>query len=74
MEITKEIWGKTPCGKDILKYRMTNSSGAYVELSEIGAGIVTLHGTVLTDVPEQVKVLLHVTLPVNCSTVCPWHS
>ena len=41
MEITKEIWGKTPCGKDILKYRMTNSSGAYVELSEIGAGIVS---------------------------------
>lgn len=42
MEITKEIWGKSPCGKDICRYRITNSSGAYVELSEIGAGIVSV--------------------------------
>lgn len=42
MKIEKELWGKSPCGKDIFKYRMTNSSGAYVELSDIGASIVAV--------------------------------
>ena len=42
MELTKEIWGRTPCGKEIYLYTMTNSKGAYVQLSSIGAGIVSI--------------------------------
>ena len=42
MKIDKELWGKTPCGKEIYKYRITNASGAYVELSGIGAGVVAV--------------------------------
>ncbi len=42
MKIEKELWGKSPCGKEIFKYRMANSSGAYVELSSVGAGIVSV--------------------------------
>lgn len=42
MELTKELWGKTPCGKEIYLYTMTNSKGAYVQLSSIGAGIVSI--------------------------------
>ena len=42
MKIEKELWGKSPCGKEIFKYRLTNDAGAYVELSSIGAGIVTV--------------------------------
>ena len=41
MTITKELWGKTQCGKDIFLYTMKNESGAYVQLSNIGAGIVS---------------------------------
>ena len=42
MKIEKKVWGKAPCGKAIHKYTLTNSSGAYVELSETGAGIVAV--------------------------------
>ena len=42
MDIKKELWGRTPDGKEIYKYRMTNASGAYVELSSVGAGIVAI--------------------------------
>lgn len=42
MEIKKELWGKSPCGKDIHRYTVVNSSGAYVQLSEIGAGITAI--------------------------------
>jgi len=42
MELTKELWGRTPCGKEIYLYTMTNSKGAYVQLSSIGAGIVSI--------------------------------
>ncbi len=38
--INKELWGKTPCGKEIWKYRLTNASGAWVEVASVGAGIV----------------------------------
>ncbi len=38
--ITKELWGKSPDGKEIWKYRMTNASGAWAEVSSVGAGIV----------------------------------
>ena len=40
MNIEKELWGKSPCGKDIYRYTLKNSSGAYVQLSSVGAGIV----------------------------------
>lgn len=42
MKITKELWGTSPCGKEILLYTITNESGAFVRLSSIGAGIVSI--------------------------------
>ncbi len=42
MEITKEFWGKTPDGKEIFRYTMKNASGAYVQLSSLGAGITAI--------------------------------
>lgn len=42
MEINKELWGKSSCGKEIYRYKMTNSTGAYVQLSSVGAGIVAI--------------------------------
>lgn len=42
MDIKKEFWGKTPSGKKISKYTLTNSKGAYVVLTDIGAGIVSV--------------------------------
>lgn len=42
MEIVKELWGKTGCGKEIFRYTLTNSKGASVQLSNIGAGIVSV--------------------------------
>jgi len=40
--IQQEIWGKTPCGKDIVLYTIINESGACVKLSSVGAGIVSI--------------------------------
>jgi aldose 1-epimerase len=42
MTITKELWATLPCGKEIFLYTLTNGSGAYVKLSNIGAGIVSV--------------------------------
>lgn len=42
MKITTTEWGKTPDGKTIRKYTLTNSHGNVVELSDIGAGIVSI--------------------------------
>ncbi|MBQ0143577.1 MAG: galactose mutarotase [Bacteroidales bacterium] len=42
MKITKELWGTSPCGKEILLYTITNESGAFVRLSSVGAGIVSI--------------------------------
>ena len=42
MEITRELWGKTACGKDINIYTLTNAKGAVVKLSDIGAAIVSV--------------------------------
>ena len=42
MEVKKELWGKTPSGKDINLYTLTNAKGAYVKLSEVGAAIVSV--------------------------------
>ena len=56
MEIKKEIWGKTPSGNEINRYTLTNSKGAYVQLSEVGAGIVSVV------VPDRNGVLADVAL------------
>lgn len=41
--VKSSIWGKCPVsGKEILLYRITNAHGAYVELSSVGAGIVSV--------------------------------
>jgi len=42
MKITKELWGKGPDGKEIFLYTMENESGAFVRLSSVGAGIVSI--------------------------------
>ena len=42
MKIEKEIWGQSPCGKDIVLYTVTNESGAYVKLASIGAAVVSV--------------------------------
>ena len=42
MTITKELWGTSSCGKEIFLYTLINGSGAYVKLSNIGAGIVSI--------------------------------
>lgn len=56
MEIKKEVWGKSPCGKDILLYTLVNSKGASVKLSSLGAGIVAV------DVPDRDGKLADVTI------------
>ncbi len=42
MNIEVKKWGKTPDGKDIKLYTMTNSHGIQVQLCDIGAGIVSI--------------------------------
>ena len=42
MKITKELWGNTSCGKEIFLYKIENESGAYVQLSSVGAGVVSV--------------------------------
>lgn len=42
MIISKTFWGTTPDGEKIYRYRITNKSGAYVELSNLGAAITAL--------------------------------
>ena len=42
MKLTKELWGTSPCGKEIYLYTIENAKGAYVKLSSIGAGIVSV--------------------------------
>ena len=43
MKIESKVWGKTPEGKEIVLYTMTNASGASVSLSSVGAGIVSVN-------------------------------
>ncbi|MBR1872630.1 MAG: galactose mutarotase [Bacteroidales bacterium] len=40
--ITKTLWDTAEGGKEIFKYRITNKKGFYVELSSLGAGIVSI--------------------------------
>ena len=42
MQTTKELWGKTSCGKEIYLYSLKNESGASVQLSSVGAGVVSV--------------------------------
>ena len=42
MTITKQLWATSPCGKEIFLYTLKNESGAYVQLSNIGAGVVSI--------------------------------
>ena len=42
MTINKELWGTSPCGKEVFLYTLTNSKGAYVQLSDVGAAIVSI--------------------------------
>ncbi|MBO4634162.1 MAG: galactose mutarotase [Bacteroidales bacterium] len=42
MEIKKEIWGTTPEGKEIIRYTLTNASGASVQLCNMGAAITSI--------------------------------
>jgi aldose 1-epimerase len=42
MKIKQETWGTSPDGKEIILYTITNASGAFVRLSSIGAGIVSI--------------------------------
>ena len=42
MEVKKELWGKSACGKEIYLYSLINSKGAYVKLGSIGASIVSV--------------------------------
>ncbi len=43
MNIEKSLWGKTGDGKEIYRFRLANSSGASVILSNIGAAIVSAY-------------------------------
>ncbi|MGN1212125.1 MAG: aldose epimerase family protein [Candidatus Cryptobacteroides sp.] len=43
MTIEKKKWGNTSCGKEIYLYTMTNESGASVQVSSLGAGIVSVN-------------------------------
>lgn len=43
MKIESRIWGKTPDGKEIVLYTITNESCASVSLSSVGAGIVSVN-------------------------------
>ena len=42
MDIKQEFWGTAPDGKDIIRYTMTNSKGASVQLGSVGAAIVSI--------------------------------
>ena len=42
MDIKQEFWRKAPDGKDIIRYTMTNSKGASVQLGSVGAAIVSI--------------------------------
>lgn len=47
MEIEQNVWGFTPEGEAVILYKMINSHGAYVQLTNIGAAIVGI------GVPDQ---------------------
>lgn len=42
MNIEQQIWGMTDEGRPVILYTMTNSSGAYVKVTNLGAAIVAI--------------------------------
>lgn len=56
MDIKKELWGTTHDGKEIFRFTLTNQSGAYVQLSNLGAAITAVA------VPDKDGVLSDVVL------------
>ena len=42
MKLTKELWGKTPDGKEIFKWTLMNEGGAFVVLTNVGAAVVSI--------------------------------
>ena len=54
MKLTKELWGTSPCGKDILLYTIENEKGAYVKLTNIG-GFDTIDRFVTYKIEEYRK-------------------
>ena len=48
MAINRKLWGRTPDGKAIYKYTLTNASGASAVVSNLGAAIVAVN------VPDRV--------------------
>ena len=73
MEITKELWGKSACGKEIFLYTLKNASGAYVQLSSVGAGVVSVvvpdKDGVLADVAPTVLNLMGLEQPAEMTGV-----
>ena len=57
--IEQQIWGFTPDGEAVILYTMTNGTGASVQLSNIGAGIVAVN------VPDRNGNLADVALGYN---------
>jgi len=43
MAINRKLWGRTPDGKAIYKYTLTNASGASAVVSNVGAAIVAVN-------------------------------
>ena len=56
MEITQDVWGFTPEGEVVVLYKLTNASGASVELTNYGASWVSAH------VPDREGTLADVVL------------
>ena len=56
MTITQSFFGNLSDGRDVQKYRLQNNSGAYVELMDLGASIVSIN------VPDKNGVLIDVAL------------
>ncbi|MCI7515010.1 MAG: galactose mutarotase [Bacteroidales bacterium] len=54
--IEQKLWGKTPDGKEIFLYTLTNCQGASVQVSSVGAGIVSVN------VPDKNGVIADVVL------------
>lgn len=54
--IEQKLWGKTPDGKEIFLYTLTNGQGASIQVSSVGAGIVSVN------VPDKNGVIADVVL------------
>ncbi len=54
MTIEQEVWGMTPEGEGIIRYTMRNEQGAYVQLSNYGATILSIVVPDRTGTPADV--------------------